>query len=93
MSKGVGMDTREHNSRLSWARGRACAVGGVVDDVKGRGHGHMRAQLTTELSKGSGMRSRRCPVRCVVSRSASKVRHHEKHDNLNDVKYKFTGYM
>jgi hypothetical protein len=28
--------------------------------VKGRGHGHMRAQLTTELGKGSGMRSRRC---------------------------------
>ena len=80
------MDTCEHNSRLSLARGRACAVGGVVDDVKGRGHGHLRTQLTTELGKGSGMRSRRCLRRCVVSRSASNVRHQfEKHDNLNDV--------
>jgi hypothetical protein len=84
------MVTCEHNSRLSWARGWACVVGGAVDDVKGRGHGHMRAQLTTEL----GMRSRKWPRGCVVSRSASNVRHEfEKHDNLNDVKYKLTDDM
>jgi hypothetical protein len=80
------MDTCEHNSRLSRARGRACAVGGVVDDVKGRGHGHMRTKLTTEQSKGSGMRSRKCPRGCVVSRSASNERHQfENHDNLNEL--------
>jgi hypothetical protein len=45
------MVTCEHNSRLSWARGRACAVGGVVDDVKGRGHGHKRTKFTTEPNK------------------------------------------
>jgi hypothetical protein len=41
-------------------RGRAYAVGGAVDDVKGRGHGRMRTHLTTELNKGSSMCSRRC---------------------------------
>ena len=87
------MYQENHQPRIGFPKDRQCAVGGAFDDVKGRGHGHMRAQLTTELGKGSGMRSRRCPVRCFVGRSASKVRHHEKHDNLNDVKYKFTGYM
>ena len=58
------------------------------------GHGHMRTKLTTEQSKGSGMRSRKCPRGCVVSRSASNERHQfENHDNLNNVKYKLTDDM